>query len=252
VDFLEERQKGLGLKFAKELKRALTADETLAPRIADLELRGRGGANRAASLAGAHRFSFQPGRSEAPVKLPATWLSQGYQSTISMIADILGHAFWDSGKQVKCADVRALVLIDEIDLHLHPSWQRQFVQALRSTFPKVQFVVTTHSPLILTGLEPGEVAVLSFDAQGNVAAQLPDEDPATLTGSQLFSYYFGVDRAAPDDVIDDLVAYMALDEADEAGQSKLADRLRRHYQEPSLLPELKQRIEGLGIGVPTE
>lgn len=168
-----------------------------------------------------------------------------------MIADILGHAFWDSGNQVKCKDVRALVLIDEIDLHLHPSWQRYFVRALRTTFPKVQFVATTHSPLILTGLEPGEVAMLSFDEQGNVAARLPDDDPATLTGSQLFSHYFGVDRAAPDDVVNDLVAYMALDDSEDRLRRELLDRLRSHYEEPSLLPDLKQRIEALGI-VPSQ
>ena len=44
-----------------------------------------------------------------------------------------------------------IVLIDEIDIHLHPTWQRQILSQLRRTFPKIQFIVTTHSPLVAGG-----------------------------------------------------------------------------------------------------
>lgn len=50
-----------------------------------------------------------------------------------------------------------VVLIDELDLHLHPSWQRRIVNDLKRTFPKVQFIVTTHSPFIIQSLEEGEL-----------------------------------------------------------------------------------------------
>lgn len=50
-----------------------------------------------------------------------------------------------------------LVLIDEIDLHLHPNWQRRIVSDLKSAFPKIQFVATTHSPFIVQSLKSNEV-----------------------------------------------------------------------------------------------
>ncbi|MCP4702749.1 MAG: AAA family ATPase, partial [Gammaproteobacteria bacterium] len=50
-----------------------------------------------------------------------------------------------------------IVLIDEIDLHLHPAWQRNIVTSLKETFPKIQFIATTHSPFIIQSLRPGEL-----------------------------------------------------------------------------------------------
>jgi predicted ATP-binding protein involved in virulence len=55
------------------------------------------------------------------------------------------------------AEAEAVVLIDEIDLHLHPRWQREIRQKLRETFPKVQFIATTHSPFVIQSLRPGEL-----------------------------------------------------------------------------------------------
>ena len=53
-----------------------------------------------------------------------------------------------------------LVLIDEIDVHLHPKWQRQVVRDLKDTFPKIQFVCTSHSPFVIQSLDAGELRTL--------------------------------------------------------------------------------------------
>ncbi|MEK8018019.1 MAG: AAA family ATPase [Candidatus Parabeggiatoa sp.] len=53
-----------------------------------------------------------------------------------------------------------MVLIDEIDLHLHPSWQRAVVPHLMQIFPNCQFIMTTHSPLILTDVAPEHIVIL--------------------------------------------------------------------------------------------
>ena len=53
-----------------------------------------------------------------------------------------------------------MVLIDEIDVHLHPKWQRQVVRDLKETFPKIQFICTSHSPFIIQSLEAGELRTL--------------------------------------------------------------------------------------------
>ena len=73
-----------------------------------------------------------------------------------------------------------MVLIDELDLHLHPRWQRRVVDDLRETFPKVQFITTTHSPFIVQALKAGEL--LNLDGR----PELPGasvEDIAKLIGA---------------------------------------------------------------------
>ena len=58
-----------------------------------------------------------------------------------------------------------LVLIDEIDLHLHPKWQRQIVPALKKVFPKIQFFATTHSPQVIGECRPEEIVVVTPTGQ---------------------------------------------------------------------------------------
>ena len=53
-----------------------------------------------------------------------------------------------------------IVLIDEIDMHLHPSWQRKVIDSLHKTFPKVQFILTTHSPTVLTNVPKENIRIL--------------------------------------------------------------------------------------------
>ncbi|MBK7761257.1 MAG: AAA family ATPase [Deltaproteobacteria bacterium] len=113
-----------------------------------------------------HRVTLKTGGED--VVLPTTWLSQGYQSLLSVIADLIGQAFWDQKKPLELDEIQGLALIDEIDLHIHPKWQVRIVPALKRLFPKMQFIVTTHSPLVLTGLEPDEIVRLVMDENGNV------------------------------------------------------------------------------------
>jgi len=77
-------------------------------------------------------------------------LSAGYKGVITIICDLIARL---SEKQqvAKISDFQGVVLIDEVELHLHPKWQYSFIQKLRSTFPLIQFIVTTHSPTVLLG-----------------------------------------------------------------------------------------------------
>ena len=73
-----------------------------------------------------------------------------------------------------------LILIDEIDAHLHPKWQRRVVGDLKDTFPAIQFVCTSHSPFVIQSLEPGELRILDeTDVDSNEEyANRPIEDIA--------------------------------------------------------------------------
>ena len=90
-------------------------------------------------------------------------LSDGYRNMVAMVADIAHRAarlnpHMGVNVATECSGV---VLIDEIDLHLHPKWQRRVVGDLQKAFPKIQFIVTTHSPFIIQSLDPGEVIDLN-------------------------------------------------------------------------------------------
>ncbi|MEH6932737.1 AAA family ATPase [Bacillus sp. JJ783] len=86
-------------------------------------------------------------------------LSDGVRNMLGLVAD-LAHRMAQLNPALGDAVIRetpGVVLIDELDLHLHPSWQRRIVEDLKRTFPEVQFITTTHSPFIIQSLEEGEL-----------------------------------------------------------------------------------------------
>lgn len=114
-------------------------------------------------------------------RLPIESLSDGYRSMLSMTFELIRQmARFYGPEQVFDADqpgkvaAPGIVLIDEIDAHLHPSWQRQVGLWFRQHFPRVQFVVTTHSPLVCQAADVGTVYRLPKPGS--------DEAPRMLTG----------------------------------------------------------------------
>ncbi len=78
-------------------------------------------------------------------------LSDGYQAILSMIIELAYRAvLLNPARQNLLHTIDGVVLIDEIEMHLHPAWQWKMLDALRQTFPKVQFIIATHSPIILS------------------------------------------------------------------------------------------------------
>lgn len=181
--------------FAGSLRDALLAGQRLLPRVSGIELRGRGGVKQAKQIVESHRIDYRVGGQA--IRIPATWLSQGYQGLIAWVADLVGHQFWERGGVVPLDEMEGLVLIDELDLFLHPTWQVTLIQALKSTFPRMQFVCTTHSPMVLAGLEQDELFVLQEDDAGNIVAQPASKPPQLMTGSEIYRAFFGIDQLYP-------------------------------------------------------
>lgn len=101
-------------------------------------------------------------------------LSDGYRNMIAIIADIAHRAARlnpQYGRDV-AKKIQGVVLIDEIDLHLHPKWQRTIVNDLKNAFPELQFIATTHSPFIIQSMQSGEVIDLNVQpvAEGEQTA----------------------------------------------------------------------------------
>ena len=85
-------------------------------------------------------------------RFPLTDLSDGYSSALDIVADII-LKMQDGVNVVRTYDVPGMVFIDEIETHLHLKLQREILPLLTSIFPKIQFVVTTHSPFVLSSVE---------------------------------------------------------------------------------------------------
>lgn len=96
---------------------------------------------------------------ETGAPIPFRLLSDGPRNMISMVADMAYRAavLNPQLKEDAARETPGIVLIDEIDMHLHPTWQRRVLDDLRTIFPKLQIVATTHSPFIIQSLRPGEL-----------------------------------------------------------------------------------------------
>ena len=96
------------------------------------------------------------------IVLPFQMLSDGYRNVIKIILDIATRMCilnpYLKGEALK--KTPGIVLIDEIDLSLHPTWQRRIVGILKELFPRIQFICATHSPFIIQSLEEGELITL--------------------------------------------------------------------------------------------
>lgn len=145
-------------------------------------------------------------------RVPLEALSDGYVTTAGWVVDLLAR--WIARAQQVGLEVTAdfprkmtgLVLLDEVDLHLHPAWQLEAIPRIREIFPRLSFVVTTHNPLTLVGARPEEIWILSRNSEGAHAEQRVDV-PALLTGAQLFSRFFGISGFFPNDLGQKLQRY---------------------------------------------
>ncbi|NBA82294.1 AAA family ATPase [Pseudomonas putida] len=121
---------------------------------------------------------------------PIDALSEGYRSVFVMTVDIIRELIDDFEN---LEEAQALVLIDELETHLHPRWKMQVMTSLRNVFPKVQFIVTTHDPLCLRGMDDGEVMVLQRDQSGRIHSLTGLPSVQGMTAEQLLtSDYFGL------------------------------------------------------------
>lgn len=119
---------------------------------------------------------------------PFSELSDGQRALLGLLSDLARRAA-DLNPHLGADAPRlteGVVLIDEIDLHLHPSWQRRVVDLLRAAFPRVQFIVGTHAPQVLTDAQEGEIRVLRT-RQRQQPEVVPVDLPRGLTADQILT-----------------------------------------------------------------
>jgi predicted ATP-binding protein involved in virulence len=171
--------------------------------------------------------------------IPTISLSDGYRSVLALAGDMvwrLLQAFPESDNPLQ---EEGVVLIDELDIHLHPLWQRDIAGWLRKQFPSLQFIVATHSPLIAAGA--GEDALtLRFTVHEGRAQAAPIRDVATMN----------VDRILQSDAFGLVSAYSPqsqakIDRFDELTR-KDGDRTQGEEKERQMLFEFMKTARPLG------
>lgn len=162
---------------------------------------------------------------EGQPRLPFSALSDGQRNVIAMVGDLAFKAAQLNPhlEQDVLRRTPGIVLIDEIDLHLHPRWQRHVMDDLRELFPEVQFIATTHSPFIVQTAREGEL--ISLDAQ-------PVVETENLGVEEIARGLMRVERpeVSPryQKMVDVAKNYLTLlDEAAEAPAEKLRDYVER-------------------------
>ena len=102
-------------------------------------------------------------------------LSDGYRSTTQWILDLIGWLVY-AGRFARDEEITGVVLVDELEQHLHPRWQRHIIAQLHEQFPNLQFIVSTHSPLLALGLA---------DEKRGLLVQLRKDDEQRISARQI-------------------------------------------------------------------
>ncbi|MEN8219173.1 MAG: AAA family ATPase [Pseudomonadota bacterium] len=132
-------------------------------------------------LAEWHSIQYHPSLKEIVVRHPiygqlsVHQLSDGLRNMVAMVADIAYRAVLLNPHLNEKAAIQTpgIVLIDEVDMHLHPRWQQTVVADLSKAFPNIQFIVTTHSPQVLSTVLPESICQLDWDLTGKPVVRQP-------------------------------------------------------------------------------
>ena len=193
--------------------------------------------------------------------LPLNVLSQGTQSIIQCLAHFLfGYAeYYDFPPDLE--EKPGILIIDEIDAHLHPSWQRRIIPTLTRHFPNLQIFCSTHSPLMLAGLKAGQVQLLRRGPEGKVSVSTNDSDIAGWTADEILRNFLEVasptDLATAEDVrrLQELWSKDKLTSAEAEELEQLRHTVNRDLLRGPVAAQVEQFAEMLrqaGIGLPAQ
>ncbi len=199
-------------------------DRALFEAVLDL-LTDRDGTKTDPLLPGVREIEVTPDRTwvtgPGDRRVPLSALSDGYLTTLGWLVDFLAR--WleyarRSGYEIGpgfAAEMPAVVLVDEIDLHLHPRWQARLVPALARTFPRTTFIATTHNPLTLNGTVGndrmrGAVHVIKEREDGSLQIIQKDLDKGMSADDVLTDEWFGLRSTLDDNTLALLDEHRAL------------------------------------------
>lgn len=131
--------------------------------------------------------------------LPLERLSDGLRNMVAMVADLAYRCVKLNPHLGAEATIKThgIVMIDEVDMFLHPSWQQSVLGSLQEAFPKIQFIVTTHSPQVLSTVPKECIRVLGTNAEGENIAAMPLADSYGEPSNDVLQAIMQVDPQPP-------------------------------------------------------
>ncbi|MGV8121826.1 MAG: AAA family ATPase [Candidatus Xenobiia bacterium LiM19] len=140
-------------------------------------------------------------------RLPVDILSDGIRNMIGLVADIAHRASRLNPhlKENAAIETPGIVLIDEVDMHLHPGWQQVVIRSLLDAFPLIQFIVTTHSPQVLTTIRKENIRILARDWDDIWTASMPELSPLAHESGDALAHILGTN---PRPLIASLLEYI--------------------------------------------
>jgi predicted ATP-binding protein involved in virulence len=185
-------------------------------------------------------------------EVPLAYLSDGYQNMAAWCGDLLFRVTDTFEDYKDPLSARGVLIVDEIDLHLHPVWQRQLRNFLNDMFPNLQFILTTHSPLTAQQANAGELFVMRrpMPPDAPVLEAVGIEPRTMLVHQLLMSPVFGIgtpDSVAVETMKNDYVRLrdMANRTADEQSRFEQLEEALRDLPDWSVVPERDVRRDGL-------
>ena len=158
-------------------------------------------------------------------------LSGGCRAVLALAGDLARRMAQGNPHLADPLHSEAVVLIDEVDLHLHPSWQQRILRDLTRTFPNAQFIVSTHSPQVLTTVMPEQIVELHREDGAVLASRAAATTYGAEAGEVLVAV-MGVKARPANDFTDKLQKYLRLVGRGK-GTSKTATELRDELEELS-------------------
>jgi len=173
--------------------------------------------------------------------LPISWHSDGVRSVFALVADIAFRCAklnMHLGENA-CTQTQGIVMVDEVDMFLHPAWQQHILNDLQKAFPLIQFIVTTHSPQVISSVPKECVRIIK-----NNQVTVPDEQTKGVESQNILAEIFGT-APAPQDLqeVQDLHRFNALVSQRQDNTPKgneLLEKLLNHFG--SQYPELQNVI----------
>ena len=161
-------------------------------------------------------------------------LSGGYRIVLALAADLARRMAQGNPHLDDPLQSEAIVLIDEIELHLHPAWQQRILSHLMETFPNAQFIVSTHSPQVLTTVEPQHIVELYRDGD-NIAAEelLREKTTYGAEAGDVLAAVMHVSERPPDNKFTETLDEYRLLVSEGQGETTKALKLRRKLEKLS-------------------
>ncbi len=154
-----------------------------------------------------------------------TALPDGYRAYISWLVDLLYQMSSACPKNVKLAELQGVVMVDEIDSHVHPSWQKTIVSQIANAFPNLQFIFTTHSPIVAGSVSRQNLWITKIAPDGSSILERPHTEIYGLSADQILtSDIFGLESTRPEKFLKQMDA---LEQKAVRGDSKAALDLMR-------------------------